>query len=562
MSVATSESRPAGRGRFASALASRDLRTLILAFIVDGSASWAYTIVLTAYVFERTGSPGWVTALATARWISAMVFGAYGGLLADRFDRRTVLVVSALASAVVTVGMAVIVGLDGPLWLLLLAATALGAVTTPVSPASGALIPEVVPESDLIAANAIFALLEGMIVVVGPAIGGLLLLTGHPVYGVLINTAGFLLATVLYLLLRVRSRGSAEPGGNLISQWFAGISTLTSHRRAFVLTVFLVLDSAAISGANVMMPALAEHLGGGTTGYSLLIAANALGSVIVAGLANKLAGSRRIAWIILVALYLQCVPLWISVFVGSIPPALVLMVISGVGMVIVDVLAFTALQRDLPSNVLGRVLGTINVLILGGSVLTAVLGSVLYAHLGLGWALGVIALAFPTIGLLGLPLLRGVDREAARAADLEPRLALLEKLDLFVGASRGLLEQVARSGEERTVPAGETIIREGEASDALWLLADGELAISVEDGHGVSVGLPAIAAPGYVGELGLMNRARRSATVTTAVDCRLLRIPGEDFVAALETAQPSAALVRDAAARMSRTTTPSSPVAR
>jgi len=51
MSVAISESRPAGRGRFASALASRDLRTLILAFIVDGSSSWAYTIVLTAYVF-------------------------------------------------------------------------------------------------------------------------------------------------------------------------------------------------------------------------------------------------------------------------------------------------------------------------------------------------------------------------------------------------------------------------------------------------------------------------------------------------------------------------------
>ena len=124
--------------------------------------------------------------------------------------------------AVVTVGMAVIVGLDGPLWLLLLAAAALGAVYTPVNPASGALFPRWYLESDLIAANAIFALLEGMIVVLGPAIGGLLLLTGHPVYGVLINTAGFLLAAVLYLLLRVRSRGSAEPGGNVISQWMAG----------------------------------------------------------------------------------------------------------------------------------------------------------------------------------------------------------------------------------------------------------------------------------------------------------------------------------------------------
>ena len=74
-----------------------------------------------------------------------------------------------------------------------------------------------------------------------------------------------------------------------------------------------------------------------------------------------------------------------------------------------------------------------------------------------------------------------------------------------------------------------------------------ELAISAEDEHGVIIGLPPVVAPGYVGELGLMNRARRSATVTTSVECRLLRVPGEDFIAALETAQPSAALVRDAA---------------
>jgi CRP-like cAMP-binding protein len=58
-----------------------------------------------------------------------------------------------------------------------------------------------------------------------------------------------------------------------------------------------------------------------------------------------------------------------------------------------------------------------------------------------------------------------------------------------------------------------------------------------------------------VGELGLMNGGRRSATVTALVNCRMLRVPGADFVAALEASQPSAALVRDAAMRFSRTST-------
>lgn len=541
------------RGRYASALGSRDLRTLVAAYIVDGAASWAYSVVLIAYVFDRTHSAGWVTALVTVRWATGMLAGGYGGVLADRFDRRSVLMVSALVSAAVTVGMAVIVGVDAPLWLLLVASCALGAANTPVQPASGALVPEVVPESDLVAANAIFAVLESVVVVIGPAIGGLVLLTGNAVYGVAINTAGYLAAAALYATLRVRSRGSAEPGENALAQWGAGLTSLVRHRRVFALALFVVLDAAVISAANVLMPALSEHLHGGNAGYSLLIAANALGGVIVAAFANRLAGSRRITVIITAAMFLQGVPLWASVFVGSVPPALALQVASGIGMVIVDVLAYTAVQRDLPRGILGRVLATIEVLYLGASVLAAVLASVLFSQFGLGWALGVIGLGLPAIGLLGLPLLRGVDAEAMRAyALLQPRIELLERLDLFVGAPRSVLEHLAESAEELSMPAGERIIVQGDPSDSLWILAEGELAISVADGA-TTIELPPVAAPGYVGELGLLNRTVRSATVTTAVACRLLRIPGEDFVGALQTAMPSPGMLGLAGLRMART---------
>jgi MFS family permease len=542
------------RSRYASALRHRDLRTLVLAFIVDGAASWSYNIVLIAYIFDRTHSASWVTALVTVRWIVGMVCGGYAGVLADRFDRRAVLIVSAVAAAAVTAPIALIVALDGPLWLLLAASGALAAVYTPIRPASGALIPEVVPESDLIAANAIFALLESVIVVLGPGIGGLLLLTGDPVYGVLINTASYVAAAALYLVLAVRSRGSAEPGGNALAQWRAGVVTLIKHRKAFILTVFLVLDSAAINAANVLMPALSAHLNGGKTGYSLLIAANALGGVVVAGLANKLAGSRRVAVIIAAAIYLECVPLWVCVFARIVPTAMGLQLLSGIGMVIVDVLAFTALQRDLPRDVLGRVLGTVDMLLLGSAVLTSVIGSALYDQLGLGWALGVIGLALPTVGLLGLPMLLGLDAEMARKLTrLEPITSLLHGLDLFVGAPRSLLEQLAEKADERTVAAGERIIEQGEPSDALWILAEGRLAISAVRDDGVHLELPDVAAPGYVGELGLMNRTVRSASVTTATECRLLHIPGADFIAALEGAQPSPTMLGRAGVRLART---------
>ncbi|MDT4937997.1 MAG: hypothetical protein QOG80_1668 [Pseudonocardiales bacterium] len=539
---------------YRAALRIHDLRTLVIAFITDGAASWSYTVVLTAYVFERTHSAGWITALVAVRFLTGMLLGAYGGVLADRYDRRTVLLVSSAAATLVTLGIAAIVQTDASLYLLAVGSAVLTAVCTPIRPTSGALIPEVVTEKDLVAANALFALLESTIVVIGPGVGGLLLLTGKPVYGVLLNAASYVVSGLLYAQLRVRSRGSAEPGGNVFKQWVTGVAVLGHHRKALVLTGFLVLDSAAINAANVLLPALSEHLHGTATGYSLLLASNAFGGVIVAGVANRLASSPRLAAVIMASIVIECVPLWVCVYAHIVPNALGLQVISGIGMVVVDVLAFTALQRDLPREVLGRILSAVDVLLLGSSVLTAIVVSELYTHVGLGWAMALIGLGFPAIALFGLPALRSLDRAVAdKMEQLRPIASLLEELDLFERAPRSLIEQLAESAEPETIAAGTVLIRQGEAADVLWILAEGQLAVSATRDDGTAVELPEVGAPGYVGELGLLHGAPRSATVTAMTDCRMYRIPGSDFLDALADAQPSPTMIGRAAIRLGRT---------
>src|SRR5207249_4143648 len=136
-----------------------------------------------------------------------------------------------------------------------------------------------------------------------------------------------------------------------------------------------------------IMPALAVHLHGTTTAYSLLIGANALGGVLAAALAERLASAPRLALVIMGSIAVECLALWACVFVGHVAPALGLQVASGAGMVIVDVLAFTALQRDLPRDLLGRVLGSVDVLLLGTSVISAFAASLLLNQVGIGWAL-------------------------------------------------------------------------------------------------------------------------------------------------------------------------------
>ena len=101
--------------------------------------------------------------------------------------------------------------------------------------------------------------------------------------------------------------------------------------------------------------------------------------------------------------------------------------------------------------------------------------------------------------------------------------------------------------------AGTLLIREGDESDALWILARGELSVQASGGGPEPRDLPPVTAPGYVGELGLLHRIPRTATVRTAQQSTLLRIAGQDFRSALQASVPSPSLLAIAGTRMART---------
>ncbi len=205
---------------------------------------------------------------------------SYGGVLADRYQRTTVLIVSALASTVLMAGMAVVVASGAPVAFVLAISAVSAVALAPYQPAAGALTPEIVGEKDLAAANSVFSALESLVVVVGPGIGGLLLLTGRPVIGVAINAASFAVAAVLVTRLRVRSRGGGQAGDSLTQQWAAGLRSLAAQPVAIAVILFCALDSAVYGAATVLYVPLSVRLGTGPNGYSYLLACSALGGLL------------------------------------------------------------------------------------------------------------------------------------------------------------------------------------------------------------------------------------------------------------------------------------------
>ncbi len=541
-------------GRFRDALRHRDLRLLIGAFGVDQIGTWSYLVVISVYLFDRTHSTQWLAALGICRWVPGLLLTSYGGVIADRYQRVTILIVSALASAAVMAAMAVVVAANASPGLILVLVAASAVVLAPYQSAAGALTPDVVGERDLAAANSIFSALENLVVVIGPGFGGLLLLTGRPVIGVAINAASFVVAAALISRLRVRSRGGTDSEASAAEQWRAGLSALAAQPVAVALVLFCALDSAVYGASTVLYVPLSVRLGTGPNGYGYLLAAVALGGVLGVSLANRLSGASRLAPVIMGSICLQALPYLVTVAVDSPALAAVLQVASGVGMVIVDVLALTSLQRDLPRETLGRVLGIFDTVLLAGILLASLATGILLAHTGVNVALVAVGVGIPVLGLAGLPTLLRADRASASVAQqLRPRGELLAGLDLLEGADRRTLERLASAAEGTVMAPGVVVIREGDEADALWILARGELSVSAVGDGSVPRELAVVTAPGYVGELGLLHGIPRTATVRTSEESVLLRIGAQDFLSALEAGRASPSLLSVAGIRMART---------
>jgi CRP-like cAMP-binding protein len=179
---------------------------------------------------------------------------------------------------------------------------------------------------------------------------------------------------------------------------------------------------------------------------------------------------------------------------------------------------------------------------------------------GLHTTMLVYGLLVPALCMLSLTRLSALDRAAVqRAAAIAPRISILERLDLFAAASRASLEALASSAEEIEVPAKTAVVEEGAVADAFYAVVSGTLAVSaIGEKGGKRKQLRTLEADSYFGEIGLIARIPRTATVRATTNCTLLRIDGDAFIDALTTMSVSSSLLTGARQRLRRTH-PSSP---
>ena len=541
-----------------SALRHRDLRLLFGGLAISASGSWAYNVALLAYVFDRTGSLGWVGAAGLGRFVPALLFSTYGGVVAERFERVRVMVASDLVCLAFQAALCVAAALTAPAWVAILFAALTSVGNVVYNPAVAAMLPEVAGEDDLVAANALNGTIENLVVVVGPAIGAGLLALGSASLAFGVNAASFGLSALLVTRLRARSRPVDVTEGASAGVWkqmAVGVSAVFSSGAARVLVMFSVLASFVYGTDTVLLVGVSDaQLGTGPKGFGYLLAGLGVGGILMALVVDRLASSRRLAWIITGGMAVYCLPTALLVAVHSPGVAFVLEVVRGGGTLVVDVLAITALQRAVPDDVIARVFGVFFALILGAISLGTIVTPPIVDGPGLHTALYIMGFAPLGIGLLGVPSLLRIDRDsAARLAELEPRIALLERLGIFASANRAVLERLAAACVPVGFSAGDVIVREGEEADALYVVVSGRVDVKARGEGAAEEHIRVMEAGTYFGEIGLLERIPRTATVTALDEVELYRIEGESFLGAIETGSASTSLLEGARTRLSRT---------
>ena len=345
-----------------------------------------------------------------------------------------------------------------------------------------AITPETVPETDLAAANTLRNTVDNVAIVAGPAIGAALLFAGPPSVAFAVNALSFVWSALVVSRMKVRSRPvDVTEGGQVgpLRQMAVGFRAIAASATATMLVAYSVIASFVYGVDTVQFVVLSEErLGTGASGFGYLLAGLGVGGVAAAGLVNRLAALPRLGTVILAGMAVYCLPTLLFLVVSAPPAAFAIEAVRGAGTLIVDVLAITALQRSLPSDVLARVFGAFFTLVLAAISLGALVTPQVIASAGLDASLWLAGLGIPALCLLGWPLLRRMDEaNVAVTAALEPRVQTLQRLGIFAEASRPVLEQLARAAQEVDVDAGTTVIREGDEADALYVLLDGEMAV-------------------------------------------------------------------------------------
>jgi len=336
----------------------RDYRLLLGGSITASSGYWILITAQGWLVLQLTDSAFWVGLIAFMVGIPSLFLCPFGGLYADRLDRRKLMLFGQVASALPILLLATLTTTGViAIWHIAALSVLIGTVWAFTDPAYLAIIPSLVTPSDLMNAMAMDTLAWQLSRFIGPAIAGVLMglvAIGGTFYGAGI---AFVVAFLLIFLIRTPATITTERA-SIWKDIKEGLSYIRSNKMALTLILMVANVSLFALPCFWLMPVFARDvLGVGEAGYTQLMMAVGAGGLAGGLAAAKLGDFKRKGWLMIVSALIFTGMLILFAMSRSFPLSLVLAVIIGAANGLFQAVIIALLLSITPDQFRGRMMG-------------------------------------------------------------------------------------------------------------------------------------------------------------------------------------------------------------
>ena len=382
--------------------------------LLSSGGNWLLQVAVPVYVFHLTGSASATGLTVVAEITPLLLLGAVGGVFADRWSRRRIMIGSDVLSAGL-VSLLMLVTRPSQLWLVLLAVFAENCCISFYSPAYQGVVPAAVGRGrDLEIANAWSAAAGGTVRLACAPIGGALYALAGFRLPVAIDAATYLASALLVSLMRsAKSEGleGSEPGPAdhrlraVFAELRAGVAALMEDR---VLTVLLAVSGLFLLGNGactaLLVPYVVSSLGVRAASIGELFSALGVGYLLSTYPGRRACASPRLRLTVLTLISLLVLSFGGLFNVHVFSLALVFMALMGLGAGAYLMLQQTVLQRRAPDRVIGRVSSAYSTVVMAATLGGALLASLVVAWLGRAVALNLAIAVIASAGLVATRL--------------------------------------------------------------------------------------------------------------------------------------------------------------
>jgi predicted MFS family arabinose efflux permease len=365
----------------------RDLRLVLSAGVISMSGDWILTIGLIYRVYAVTGSTVASALTAASSFAPQVLLGAVAGVFADRWDRRRTMIVADLLLAACLLPLLAVHD-AAQVWIVFVVMFAEGAVQQFFSPAEQAMVPRLVPDEELLTANALNGQVSNVSRLAGSALGGVIAAAGGILAVTLVDAASFVASAAFLLLLKTSGRTAAResPGGPVRSRLALignelrdGIRLTARHRVLRALMIFALVTSVGEGIMSTLFTPFVEHVLHGTSQeFGFVVAAQAVGGiaggVVAASSGRRLRASALLSWGAIVFGLIDLAIFLYPLGYAKVWPAAVGMIIVGIPGALCVAGLITLFQRSSDDSYRGRVFGAISTLE-GVTILAGTLGA-------------------------------------------------------------------------------------------------------------------------------------------------------------------------------------------